>query len=553
MQENKILSDPLFWLSFIAGGFSLSFTLWFGLAMDQSIFCYSVWVWKTFGLPPYVGAWDHAFPAIFIIHRAAMAIFGESVLGFRFFDYLVQLSCLPMIFYLAKRLSGFSVSGFLAALFYSIYYYSLDVSGTAQREGYIFWLLLVCIILALSLDYHAELRALAVGLLLGFIFLIKPFYGLAWPVFGIFFLVRARREKHKIPWRELVLFSLACLALPIIIVFIYWQTGYWDKLYQAAIWFNFEIYSKMADPALERSAFWTIFLPSTIFREYPLFFLSAAWIVAYQFKNRGLVKDKNLFRLILGLSFAAVISYRLQAKYFSYHLIPFVSFLIIFSGWAFGRLIYLLRDVTKSIAGKIAVGIFCLLLIGTCIAQISPWLRGFAVSYCFRDFDRAYAAAFIEKTDPHNASNYFVAAQSLRSFLKPGDKIADFGPYPLIPFLLQKKLPTFYPCVHHLLMMRRDEKIFPLQKELIRQYGREMINARPRFIIMTRELPGQNEHFFNFMSYGAQEALEKEFPELLEFIQTNYQLKIIIGKVYIYEIVPSTGAGNSEKNSDAGK
>ena len=115
MQENKILSDPLFWISFIAGGFFLSFTLWFGLAMDQSIFCYSVWVWKTFGLPPYVGAWDHAFPAIFIIHRLALALFGESVLGFRFFDYLVQLSCLPMIFYLAKRLSGFSASGFLAA------------------------------------------------------------------------------------------------------------------------------------------------------------------------------------------------------------------------------------------------------------------------------------------------------------------------------------------------------------------------------------------------------------------------------------------------------
>ena len=553
MQENNILSDPLFWLSFMVGGFFLSLTLWFGLGMDQSIFCYSVWVWKSLGLPPYVGAWDHAFPAIFLIYRLAMRIFGESVLGFRFFDFLVQLSCLPMIFYLARRLSGFSVSGLLSAVFYSIYYYSLDVSGTAQRESYIFWVLLVCIILALCLEDRILLGAAATGFLLGFAFLLKPTFGLAWPVFGVFFLVREMKKSHKIPWRELAVFSLSCAALPLIIIFLYWRAGYLDKLYQAAIWFNFEIYTKMADPALERSDFWTIYLPAAIFMEYPLFSLPALGILFYRFKKRDLAKDKNLFLMIISLMLVGIFSYRYQAKYFPFHLIPFVSFMIIFSGWAFGLLIFMLREVTRSAMGKVSVSIFCLLLIGTCLAQISPWLRNFAVNYCFHDFNRAYAAGFMEKDDPENTSNYFVAAQSLRAVLNPGDQIASFGPYPLIPFLLKKKLPTYYPCVHHLLMMRRDGKIFPIQKVLIRQYSHEMIISRPRFIIMTAELPVQKRRLFNFMSYGAAEALEKEFPELLKFIQTNYRLKIIIGKVYIYEFLGSSVKKNSEKNSNAGK
>lgn len=547
MQEKNILRDPLFWLTFLLGGFFLSFTLWFGLAMDQSIFCYSAWVWKTYGLPPYVGAWDHSFPAIFLIHRLAMTLFGESVLGFRFFDFLVQLSCISMIYYLAKRLSGYGVSGFLAGVFYSIFYYSLDISGTAQREGYVFWVLLICIILAFSLQTRAWRRALVTGLLLGFVFLLKPFYGLAWPVFGLFFLAEKKDKLNKQAWIELAVFSLSCLALPALTVLLYWQAGHLDRLYQATIWFNFEVYSQMSDPALERKYFWFIYLPSLIFREYPQFFLSAAFIIGWQLIKPGLAKDKSLFWIISALMLVGIISYRMQAKYFAYHLIPFVAFLIILSGWAFGRIIYSLKDVTRSILGKVAIPVFCLVLVGTGIAQISPWLRSFGLNYCYRNFNRAYAAAFWERSDPQYASNYFLAAQDLRPLLNPGDQVATIGPYPLIPFLLKKKLPTYYLYMPHLLMMRRDRKIFPVQKELIRQYGAEIISARPRFIIMTREFSGQTKPLFNFMSFETGAALQNQFPELLKFIQTNYKPVNAIGAVYIYEITPS------DKNGKAGK
>ena len=146
-------------MAILLGGFFLSLTLWYSFGMDQSLYSYGAWVWTHYHLPPYLGVFDQNFPGIFIIHRLAFAIFGESIIGFRVFDLLVQLSSLTMIFYLSKRLSGSGVAGFLSGVFYGIYYFGLGNFDTGQREAYILWLFLISLIAGVTLKKRAWSRA----------------------------------------------------------------------------------------------------------------------------------------------------------------------------------------------------------------------------------------------------------------------------------------------------------------------------------------------------------------------------------------------------------
>jgi 4-amino-4-deoxy-L-arabinose transferase-like glycosyltransferase len=175
---SAVLKDRFFWLSLLLGGFVLSFTLWFSMGADAGMLGYCSWVWVHYNLPPYVGCVTENFPGIFIIHWLILKIFGESVPGFRAFDFLVQLGSLMMIFYIARRLFQSGLAGFLGVLLYATYYYNLDYGFTGEREGFILCLTLVALIIHLALERRFLLRAGLVGLLVGFCFLIKPTAGL---------------------------------------------------------------------------------------------------------------------------------------------------------------------------------------------------------------------------------------------------------------------------------------------------------------------------------------------------------------------------------------
>jgi len=536
MLPRDILKDRLFCAGFGLGGFFILLTLWFGLGMDHSIFCYSVWVWKHYGLPPYIGAWDHAFPGIYFIHLLALELFGDSVLGFRFFDFLVQLAALPMIFYLAKRLAGLSLAGFFATVSYGIYYYDLGVSATAQRESYIFCILLAAVTIALASEKKFRLRAAIIGLLLGFAFMLKPFFGLAWPVFGVFLLAAGLRQKRARCWTGLALFALGCCLPAALFAVTYWRLGYGRELYYAAVWFNAQIYSKMTADSEPRLAFWREALFLLFIKNTRLIIWPAVLVALIEFRKGRLARDRKMFRLILSLTMVSLLSYAIQRKYFAYHLAPAMGCAIIFAGWAFAALSHALKKSFHTRLAQKGVATVNVLIILLILAQTGPVSKIFAFKYAFRSLDKAYLAWYATDWDKHLGANYFATAKYLEPRLKPEDTIACFGPYPLIPYLLHRKLPTYYPCAHHLLLMRSDGKVLPRQRELIKQYSDQVIAARPRFIVISDAFPGQKQPGFKFMSPNPGLALDRQFRPLKKFIARNYHLQKTINHVYIYEM-----------------
>jgi hypothetical protein len=470
-----------------------------------------------------------------------MSIYGESILGFRIFDFLVQLSCLPLIFYLAKRVSGLGMAGFLASAFYGIFYFQLKAQGTAEKESYVIWALLLCTALSFSINRRRLLRALLAGLLLGFIFVVKPNYGLYWPVFGLLFLAQGLHNGFRKTMEELLLFSACCCLPAILLVLYYWRLGALAQLYRDAIWFNAKIYTQMIPPAVIRRRFWIYIVPIVIFKSYPLYFFPMLVALGLQFKKRTFAKDQCLFWTLLALLIIGIIGYEVQGKFFPYQLATFVPLVMIFAAWAFAWIFGALGDVSRGWYGRVAVW---LLLAGLILfaAGGDGASRDFALKYCYRDFDRAYLAGLGTKDDTLSAANLYLAAQYLKPLVNEKDGIALVGGYPLIPFLLKKKLPTPFMYTHQLLMLRWDGEILPEQKQWMREYSAQIISAKPRFIIVTENFGVERDPSFNFMTKDIWSALDNQFPELKAFMDRNYQLRKKIGKVHIFEMAKKDGA-----------
>jgi len=527
--QKNIFQDFYFWISLGLGGFFLAMTLWFSLGTDQSLYAYSAWVWKAYHLPPYLGSWNHNWPGSHLLHRLALEIFGAGILSFRLFDFLAQLSSLMIIYYLAQRLSRQRTAGFLASVFYGIYYFQLNFTKTDEKEGYVLWLLLFAVFCALRFGRRAGLRAVLVGGLSGLVFLVKPTFGLCWPVFGVWFLATGLRQRPSRVWLELLIFGICCLIPALLVVFYYWRLDALNQLYDAAIWFNFAVYSQMIHltPVAKFKAIILMFY--NLAGERPLMIVSAIFAILIPIANWKEYQEKSLFLVILSLILVSLLSILIQGKNFLYYWIPFWGFLMIFSGAGFSVMGSRLAESDRSLRSKFMAGMFYLILILLAVASINLWSLKFAIRCPFRDLRSAYL---------YQSDVNFRVAEYLQPLLKPGDEIELIDWNPMLAFLLKKKLPSRFACFETLLFRHRDGKLRPKQKEWMSEYTGEVIKARPRFFLVSFLTgPERLRDIYNLPELNLEEALAKEFPDLQKFLEQNYQLINTIGTIKIYQRV----------------
>jgi len=529
MLEEKFYRDRVLWLALASGAFFLLPTLWFRFTMDQALCNYSAWVWKTYHLPPYIGVWDLSFPGIFILHRIVMGIFGQSIFGFRLFDFMVQLSSAGMIYYLTKRLSGSRSAGFLSSVFYCIYYAGLGSLETGEREGYVFWILLVSLILNLRIKKRKLLLKALVGLLLGFAFLLKPTYGLAWVVFGIWFFIESRGERFLTVVCRLGLYAFFCIIPSLLVILYYWRLGYLIDLWQATIIYNFEVYtgSTTANLANMSRLHLIFYILHKDYIHQSLIIFSAFIMLLFYFFNREMVKDIKLFWILIALISIGLLSYRVQAKYFPYHLIPAMGFLSIFSGACLSWIALQLKGQTTGLRDKfVHFGFYFALFVIMLTGVNWEWINYFAYE-SFKPFDRAYASGSTFD------AQYYQTAKDLEPILRR-EEIAYFGWHPVLPYILQKKLPSRFCVVYHLLIRRADGNLSELQKKWIREYTDDVIKAKPKFFLVADYVPGWD--IFNLKNPSLKQAMSEQFPELEKFLKDNYQLlrKNSLIEVYVY-------------------
>jgi hypothetical protein len=523
MPQTSVFKDRWFWFSLIIGGIILCSTLWYGLGMDQAIYCYSAWLWRDYGLPPYVNQWSGDFPGIFILHRLVLALFGDSSLGFRIFDCLVQGSCLAMIFWLARLFSGNGVSGFLASIFYAVYYCGLRML-TAERDGYGLWLILVSVVLSIFLEQRFRLRAFVVGLFLGFVFLLKPTLGFSWLVFGIWFLVEGRNRSRRSLFLEMVVFVLGCFAPSAAVVLWYWQAGNLRELYYGPLFFSW-IYSQQAG-----FGFWGmfkiwLFLLWTLMQEMPVVLAGALLGMMVPLVKWRESEGRRIYLIFLGLLTACAGSFFLQVKNIPYHRTPLWGILMVFSGFGWSWAGKQLKGLRRGLPGEFAAGIFYLMILLIVFCGQDTGRVKFCLEHYGRGFDKAYLDAPDSVGDAYRAANY------LQPLLKPEDGLVMFGQAPLLPYLLKKKQPSKFTMPVLLLLHPRDRGIYPVQEQWKEQYQDEVISARPKyFLIYVRE----PKKILNIYELPVKEILAEEFSRLNQFLDDNYELVRVVDNVEIH-------------------
>jgi hypothetical protein len=539
--NNNIFRQPLFWLAMVLGGLILSPLLWYGAGMDQALYLYGAWVWKNFHLPPYIGAWDSNFPGIFIIHRLAMAMFGESILGFRILDLLVQLSCLAMIFALARRLTGSDAAAFITCLLYGFYYLGRGRWDAGQRDAFVFAALLAALFCSVVLDRRLWLRAVLTGLFAGLAFLIRPTYGLAWVVFGGFFLCRAVRAKRGAALSELLVFGFFCLAPCLLVVFYYWHGGWLREMYRAVILYNFEVYSRLKPPAAAQTApGFLVHKLYSLFGSQPVIFFLALLSILFQGKSgAGLNRSREIFQLLLIFICLSAFSYLLLGKDLQYQLIPFWGFAVILSSAGLSAVGTFFKRIFPGIAGRVLAWTFYLMVCVFMFVSIPPNWTIFAFRQSFRELDAAYLSG-TGASDELLSNSHYLPARYLQTVVGKDDGVEVFGAHPLIAFLLKKKLPSRFAMVQHLMFCPPGSGLSLMQRQGIEEYTRAVMSARPRFFVIAE----QGIYFGTCLSRPSlKQGLAELFPELSTFLERNYMPLKKISQTEIFELKPGIEQG----------
>ena len=113
---------------------------------------------------------------------------------------------------------------------------------------------------------------------------------------------------------------------------------------------------------------------------------------------------------------------------------------------------------------RIGLAVFYLALVALMAGtSVRPEWRRFVIQSAFHRLDDSYRSVVNTRADGHMAGSHYLAAKSLEAMIRPEDGLEVFGPYPLIPDLLPKKLPSRFVCVQHLFFLPRGGRLQPLQ------------------------------------------------------------------------------------------
>ena len=84
---------------------------------------------------PYIGSWDLNFPGIVILHAVAIAIFGNSMIGFRTFEFFMQIAIVFSLYRL-NRLWLSEGASLVGCLLYAIFYIHGPGQFIGQRDAF---------------------------------------------------------------------------------------------------------------------------------------------------------------------------------------------------------------------------------------------------------------------------------------------------------------------------------------------------------------------------------------------------------------------------------
>ena len=326
--------DLSFFAAIVLAALILLVTLLLPLGFDNDVYQSMGWtLWAYHGLP-YLASWDMNFPGIVFVHATSIALFGNSDLGFRIFDYLVHVAMSGMLYLILRHWLDKRES-LLAVLLSTLYYTSGQWGLAGQRDEYALFFILAGTLLLLSMRERgiSRMHSLALGVCAGAAVMVRPTY----IFFAGSFLLLLTDLSGK---RTAISFFLAGISI-LWIVFLapyLFITGGFEQVYNSIVRFNLDVYS-------------SVVIPRTFFslRSDLIYLLALAGILCLVFVPSNDIRSRRMTwwdrKLLVLYAIGAILSPVVMGKYFSYHLQPIILVLLVLSAVGLTRITRLLRPV----------------------------------------------------------------------------------------------------------------------------------------------------------------------------------------------------------------
>ncbi len=493
------------------------------LIWDNALYQSIAWEWVRYGRMPYVGTFDQNFPGVIYFHAISILLFGTSEFGFRVLETSLHL-LEAMGIYLLVRRSHKPLTALTAALLSCEVY--LPGESVGQRDAFAVVVLVFATILYFRINDRPLTTgkqiflAVAAGLLMGLMILLRPTYALCTLWLGAVMLLTLERGR----WLTASAYSFGVIAAIVIAFSPYLaMPGMLGSLYTDLIRFNTEVYGATK----YRRSPWE----PTVWKHWLVFFIAVAFALFVWLRKRVSGTEKTNGKrnpellLIAGYLVGAFVSIMWMGKFFRYHFEPLYQFSFILLVVTIER--YFQRnDKYRTIA--------CIGLILVGLIVFYPWRVA-------KFYYKAIAAnapdrlAFVASEDfPDSLSGYrrqVELASYIRSKSKPTDRVEFACMDPRLFYLTGLEPSSQFTSLLHIMVSKPDGS-FPLYEQKWRQEFVDSIRViRPIFFVTAL---GPDGGFFQNAPYRALEGI----PGYKEMLNANYSLDTTIGYWLVYRAKP---------------
>ncbi len=465
------------------------------------------------GRLPYVGSWDHNFPAIVFVHALSIALFGKGYIGFRILDLAAHLGIALVLYKIALRYASplFAAAG---ATLNTLYYVGGSFWLAGQKDGFaVLTIGLAVLFYFRSKDRSARWMFFS-GIMMGLTTAFRPTYGL----FSISIALLAwfdRQDRNA--FLSFIAGHVAFWAL-VLLPYTFTPNGL-SRFYYSTIVFNLEVYGGARAPyrvlGLLRHPMVLAALPALLpFSEW----FRRRWPEAYR-RVPGSERWFGFFALA-----SAWLSIYVMGKYLVYHFDPFMAVVAVFAARGIEKLYYIfpLRTVRVLAMGAIA-------------AFLVRTFYPFDLLHTLRSVLRTHERPVLESVwrRVKNDSLFGLRAEEeatryLESHTQANDKIEVCTIMPALRWRVDREEASPFTIAHPYAMHLTGHPFIPFQDSCRAAFAAALSTAKPKYVLLANDPYGME--LFSLRSPA--EAV-MDIPAVKQILDADYRLDTTIGP-YLY-------------------
>jgi hypothetical protein len=512
--NNRLSQKILYYIALITLGLlavflitELIFSFQWRMVHDAPILYYIAFLIDKHGYIPYKDIFEQSTPGTYLFHLAIGKALGYEDSSFQ----IANAVCFILIFgatWLLMKPFGKMVA-WASALTFGLLYFSFGPSMMLQRDYIGLLPIALALVLATKKTHSTQLdiKSFAIGALFGLSASIKPHLGMGLPVLILYltsehknidlknFALQFLRYSFLAAFGFIIIFSLPLLWV--------WSTGGFPYFWQIfSTYLPLYLHVNGESVAMSGLQRWLYLLNSYLqFGGQPLmviFSVLGGYFILSN-KDEEYYQRKNIYLLFVLLLIYSIYPV-LSGKFWPYHWIPFFYFASL-------CISLLLRSVSRPFTAKNAVSLALFLIF--LLTTIRP-----ASDFVLQ----------ISGQPPKPLQRVDFIVDFLQRKLRPGDKVQPLDTVlgDVIQGILVSKALIATPYIYDYQFYHDISN--PYIQGLRGDFMQDMEKEKPRFIIeyIDRPRPSGEDTTTTFTAFD-------------EFLQTNYEIRVVNKKVRIYE------------------